>query len=121
MFDKVMLRLGRAPERYPKALVAPDRDEGKGGEGGEGVLSSWWTTGVGAVLALAGAAGAVWGLVQLGGALSADNRSNPLREIGVVMAVGATALGAIVLLSGAGLVWAAARRRRARGPRPRRP
>ncbi|HET7799720.1 MAG TPA: hypothetical protein VFL38_04820 [Humibacillus xanthopallidus] len=118
MFEKVRLRLGRAPERYPEALAGPDREEG---EGGEGVLSSWWTTGVGAVLAIAGAAGTVWGLVQLRGALSADNRSNPLREIGVIMGVGATALGAIVLLSGAGLVWASARRRRARGPRPRRP
>lgn len=118
VFEKVMLRLGRAPERYPEAQAAPDRD---GGEGGGSVLSSWWTTGLGAVLALAGAVGAVWGLLLLRGALSADNRSNPLREIGVIMAVGATALAAVVLLVGAGLVWASTRRRRARGPRPRRP
>jgi hypothetical protein len=109
MFERALQRLGRAPDRYP---VEPSA--GAGRDARHSVLASWWVTAVGVVLAVAGAAGALWGLVLLRGALSADNAGNPLREVGVAMGVGASLLGALPCLGGIALVWASGRRRRSR-------
>src|SRR6476620_10842208 len=62
MFEKSKRRRGRSPERYPDV-------EPSGRSGAEGtVMSSWWVTLAGALLALAGAAFAAWGLFLLDGA-----------------------------------------------------
>ena len=47
-------------------------------------MSSWWVTLAGALLALAGAAGAAWGLFLLDRALAPDNHTNPLRDVGTI-------------------------------------
>ncbi|GAA2485190.1 hypothetical protein [Terrabacter carboxydivorans] len=108
MFDRLSQRLGRASERYPEQAPA----SGATADRGPGFLASWWAVAVGAVLTVAGAAGALWGLVSLHGALAPDNVTNPLREIGVVIGVGALVVGAVPCLGGLALVVASSRRRR---------
>jgi hypothetical protein len=117
-FDQLRQRLGRAAERYPDA---PAPSGQTAAEPGTGALSSWWVTVAGAALAAGGAVVGMWGLSYLRGALSPDNRSNPLREIGVVTGVGAASLAALAFLCGVGLVWISARRRRASPSRSGRP
>lgn len=61
-------------------------------------------TGIGAVVALVGAAVALWGALYLRFALAPDNRTNPLREIGLAVGIGASVLGAVACLGGLALV-----------------
>jgi hypothetical protein len=111
MFEKSKQRRGRSPERYPEV-------EPSGRPGAEGsVMSSWWVTLAGAVLALAGAAGVAWGLFLLGGALAPENHTNPLRDVGIAMGVGATLLGGLPCLCGVVMMWISVRRRRASSPK----
>lgn len=65
---------------------------------------SWWVPAVGALVALGGAAVALWGVWYLRGALAPDNRTNPLRDIGLAVGIGTSGLGAIACLSGLALV-----------------
>lgn len=102
MFERLSQRLGRSPDRYPERVPA---------DGEPGFVASWWATAVGAVLTVAGAAGVLWGLVYLHGALSPDNATNPWREIGVAIGVGALVVGAVPGLGGLALVVASTRRR----------
>lgn len=79
---------------------------------GDDRTASPWVTAFGCVLAVAGAVVAVYGAWYLTGALSADNRTNPLREIGIAIGAGALVVGALPCLAGLGLVVRGVRRRR---------
>ena len=106
MFEKSKQRRGRSADRYPDV-------EPSGRPKAEGSLMSFWlVTLAGALLALAGAAFAAWGLFLLDGALSPDNHTNPLRDIGIAMGIGATLLGGIPCLCGVVMMWISVRRRR---------
>jgi len=83
------------------------------------LTSSWWATVAGAVLALAGAAALAGGLFLLRGALAPDNDTNPLREVGTAMGIGATLVGALPCLCGVAILWISLRRRRVLSPKRR--
>ncbi|MER7070308.1 hypothetical protein [Terrabacter sp. NPDC000476] len=80
---------------------------------GDDRAASPWVTAFGCVLALAAAVLAGYGAWYLTGALSADNRTNPLRELGVAIGMGALVTGAPPCLAGLALVVRGVRRRRA--------
>lgn len=82
-------------------------------------MASWWVTVAGAVLALAGAAAAAWGLFLFFGALSPDNDTNALREIGIIMGVGVTVLGGLPFLCGVAMMGISVQRRHTSSPRRR--
>jgi hypothetical protein len=105
MVDKFKQHAGRSPERYPNP-------EPIGHPEGGGLRSSWFVTVAGAVLALAGAAGAAWGLFILNVAFSPDNRTNPLREIGIAMGAGVALLCGLLCLCGVLTMLISVRRRR---------
>lgn len=88
----------------------------RGGTGelvGDDRTASPWATAVGCVFAVAGAVLAGYGAWYLTGALSPDNRTNPLREVGIAIGVGALVIGALPCLAGLALVVRGVRRRRA--------
>ena len=76
---------------------------------------------VAVVVAFAGVAGTAWGLWYLHGALSPDNSTNELRELGVGIGIAATVTGGLLVIAGLWTGTVAAKRRRARASSDRHP
>ena len=76
---------------------------------------------VAVVVALAGVAGTAWGLWYLMGALSPDNSTNELRELGVAFGIAPTVAGGLLVVAGVWTGTVAATRRRARASSDRHP